>query len=238
MICAIHQPNFLPYLGFFDKLLRSDVFILYDTAQYSRGDFHNRNRIKTPGGVKWLTVPVHLHFGQPIQDVRVAAANLARSHLGLLRQCYGKARWYEPLAAGIERAYQAASSGWLCDLTGRLLELVLDWLGYSGKVVWASSLNLDRSKRASDSLAEMVDRVGALTYLSGPGARSYLRDQPFRERGLAVAWQEFHHPVYDQPWGPFVPNLSILDALFNLGPWETARLLTWCSAAARPPVVA
>ena len=226
MICAVHQPNFLPYLGFFDKLLQSDVFVLYDTAEFSRSGFHNRNRIKTSHGVTWLTVPVQLHRGQSIKDVPVADPDFRLAHSRSFRHHYGQSRFYEALAGGFERAYGNGPSGLLVDVNRRLLDHLCDLLGYSGRVVLASDLNLDRSKKSSEALAEMVAAVGASIYLSGPGGRDYLCETPFGERGVKVVWQDFHHPRYDQLWGEFVPNLSVADALFNLGPAELVRRLS------------
>jgi hypothetical protein len=106
MICAVHQPNFIPYLGFFAKFARCDVFVLYDTAQYSKGDFHNRNRIKTTSRASWLTVPVPVWSGQPIREVVTTGPDFARRHLRSLAIHSRRARHFEAVFAGIERAFR------------------------------------------------------------------------------------------------------------------------------------
>ncbi|HEV3022061.1 MAG TPA: WbqC family protein [Pirellulales bacterium] len=232
MLCAVHQPNFFPYLGFFHKLVHADVFVLYDTALYSRTGFHNRNRIKTAHGVKWLTVPVHVRRGQAIREALASDAEEVRSHLRTLEVNYRRAAFFDDVYPQLERAYAGAVPPTLVELNRRMFDAVCRMFGYCGRVVMTSELDIDLDLNASEALAAMVERVGATSYVSGPGGRGYLDEGVFRARGLEVVWQDFHHPIYDQLWGAFEPNLSVLDVLFNVGPSAARRLLQEAPLAA------
>jgi hypothetical protein len=218
MICAVHQPNFIPYLGFFHKAGRSDVFILYDTAQYSKNDFTNRNRIKTPQGPLWLTVPVSLHLGERIGEVKTApVATFCDKHLKTIAGAYKKAPFFADIFPLIEQAY-AAPLERIVDLTIPLIRAILGRLFPRVKIVLSSEMELDLNLKSTEALVVMMQKVGADTYLSGPGAREYLEEAQFEHVGVKVEWQEFHHPSYPQLWGgDFVANLSVIDALFMLG---------------------
>lgn len=225
MICAVHQPNFIPYLGFFHKAGGSDVFILYDTAQYSKNDFTNRNRIKTPQGPLWLTVPVSLHLGERIGEVRMAPiATFRDKHLKTIAGAYKKAPFFGEIFPLIEEVY-ARSIDRLTDLNSPLIHVFLERLFPHVKVVLSSEMNLDPNLKSTEALVAMMQKIGADTYLSGPGAREYLEEAQFERVGVKVAWQDFHHPTYAQLWDKeFMPNLSIIDALFMLG-FDGARKL-------------
>jgi hypothetical protein len=223
MICAVHQPDFLPYLGFFDKFAHSDMFVLYDTAQYSKGGFHNRNRINTPHGPMWLTVPVHVRYRQSIKQVALADRNFIRSHLRTLEFQYKRAKFFESNFESIERIYKTFALQLLTDFNKQLLFYFFELFGKPVKVVMASDLGLDPGKKANEALLEIAEKVGASTYLSGPGGRDYIDERTFAERGIQVAWRQFQYPVYEQPWREFIPNLSVIDALFNVGPQGLRR---------------
>ena len=227
MICSVHQPNFIPYLGFFDKVKKSDVFVVYDTAQYSKNDFHNRNRIKTPQGAQWLTLPVSLHLGDRIQDVATAPIESYRDkHLKTIIGAYKKAPFFADIFPLIENVYRQPVSH-MVDITIPLLTVIIERLAPHCRIVLASELSCDLNLRSTEALVEIIKKVGADTYLSGPGARDYLEEPLFGAIGARVEWQDFHHPVYPQLWGgEFVPNLSVIDALFMLGFDGVKKLLT------------
>jgi hypothetical protein len=229
MICAVHQPNFLPYLGFFDKLYRCDVFVLYDTAQFVKREFHNRNRIiGTQGTPEWLTVPVAVRFGQRIADISIAddSQPFRDQHLRTLEYAYGHRPGASETIAAVSEAYTAHGFGSLVELNVDLLDRVVELLGGGPRRVLASELGIDPTLRSTDALVAIVQSVGADTYLSGAGGRGYLDEDRVAAAGIDLAWQDFHHPVYAQhAIGDFVPNLSIVDCLCEIGPTETARLL-------------
>jgi hypothetical protein len=225
MICAIHQPNFLPYLGFFSKYKNSDSFVLYDTAQYSKNDYHNRNTIKTSNGPIWLTVPVSMSLGQLIKDVQLANTDFVGQHLKTLEFNYKKTPFFEKYFPAIKEIYSKPKLHLLVDLTIPLLEYFFELLDANKKVILASSLDLDVLKKSTDALVEITKKVGANEYLAGKGSKDYLEEAKFDSSGLKLTWQDFHHPKYLQLWGEFVPNMSVIDALFNIGHEEILKLL-------------
>jgi hypothetical protein len=219
MICVIHQPNFLPYLGFFDKILKSDVFIIYDTAQYSKNDFHNRNKIKTISGALWLTVPVSVTVGMQIKDVKIASSHFIKKHLSTIKMNYSKSHFFDIYYPAIEEIYcSVLSNPSLVDFNVKFIKFILEILGYNGKIINSSSLNVSNDLKSTAAIVAMCRNINADIYISGVGAREYLEEQFFSQNNIELRWQNFSHPVYSQNFGAFVPNLSILDAIFNIGP--------------------
>lgn len=219
MICAIHQPNFLPYLGFFDKARRSDVFIIYDTAQYSKNEFHNRNKIKTSSGPLWLTIPVSYKFGQKINQVKISNSVFVKKHLESIKCNYVKAPYFDKYFPEIERIYsKALTENNLSNFSVSFLEFFFRVLKVKAKIVKASDLDLSPGLKSAEAIVEICKKVKASEYLSGAGAREYLDEKVLKESGINLAWQSFTHPVYPQCFGTFLPNMSVLDAVFNVGP--------------------
>ena len=219
MIVGIHQPNFLPWLGYFYKIAKSDVFVLLDNVQYTKNSFINRNRIKTSQGAMWLTVPVRIkgRFGQLIKDVEINdTVDWQKKHLGTLGANYGKARFFEAIFQGLKTIYYADDWSNLCELNVRLLEWVLSLLKLEKRIVRASDLNV--KGESTRLLVSIVKAVGGDVYLSGFGGAKYQEEELFKQEGIELQYYEFNHPVYPQLWSDFVPNLSIIDLLFNCGP--------------------
>lgn len=223
---AIHQPNFLPYPGFFYKMARSDVFILYDTAQFSKNEWHNRNRIKTPNGLAWLTVPVRSPRFQPIEAVKIDNSQSWQNRLWqTVVANYRRARFFDEYAPPLQKILAEASWPLLRDLNMACVKLVQAALDLDSKVVLASSLAPPRSENPTRKLIEMVGMVGGSTYLCGPGAGAYLDMSQFGTESVPIEIAKMPANSYTQLWGgPFVPGLSILDAILNCGP-ETRQIL-------------
>ena len=225
MIVAAHQPAYLPWLGYLDKMARADVFVVMDDLQYEAQNFQNRNRIKLNNGAGWLTVPLERgHQSDRICDKRIRndASNpkehWQRRTWATLQVHYGRTPFFERYAAEIEDLY---TRPWerLVDLDLHILELARRWFGITVPIVLSSSLGLEGQKTAR--IADMCRKVGAKVYLSGRGgSTSYLDLDLLARAGVSVAWQSFEHPVYPQryPQLGFVSHLSFLDALFNAGP--------------------
>jgi hypothetical protein len=214
---AIHQPQYLPWLGYFDKMDRVDCFVLLDDAQFTRNDWQNRNRIKTRTGWQWLTVPVLHRHRQRLGDVRVnGTVPWPRKHLGALVANYTGAPAFADHRPFLETVY---GHPWprLLDLTLSTLRYLAEALGIETKLVLASTLGLPEPQDASDRLVAICRALGADGYLSGDGAREYLDVERFERAGIDVAFQAFACPVYPQRFGPFEPNLSVVDLLFNCG---------------------
>ena len=222
MICAVHQPQYLPWLGFFSKLDAADVFVLYDDTQYKHDEWQNRNRIKTPNGVQWLTVPVHHSQGEQIWDIRID--NLKpwrRKHAQALATNYARSPYAAQYANDLEVIY---SEDWqrLAELNHALIGLLTGWLGIDTPTLCSSEL--DYAGRATEALISICKEVGADTYLSGPGGRDYLETERFAAEGLTLLFHDVEHPVYEQPFGEFVPGLSAVDLCFNCGPQSLALI--------------
>lgn len=222
MIAAGHQPNYLPWLGFFDKMFQCDVFIILDDVQYEKQGFTNRNKVKTFQGIKWLTVPVK-HVGHPlaVNEVQISNASepdWAKRHWLTLKQNYCKAPFWEKYAVFFEDIYK---KNWtkLFDLNMCLIRGIMRFLNIHTPLVLSSSLGV-YAKKSEGALAR-CKAVGADTLFSGTGAKAYLNLEEFKREGIKVVFQDFQYPIYTQLHGDFAPNLSVVDYLFCTGgkPW-------------------
>jgi hypothetical protein len=214
---AIMQPTYLPWVGYFDLIDQSDVFVLYDTVQFEKQSWQQRNRLKTAQGVQWLTVPVHQSLGQRIDEVRTSEATAWRhKHWMALVTNYAKAPFWPQHSPLFEAAYQ---SPWehLADLNIHLLTEMTRAFGLRSNFVRASSLP-SFAGRKEEPLLALCEHFGADTYLSPAGARTYLIDDvPFRARGLSLRFQAYEHPIWPQQFGEFAPHVSAVDLLFHCG---------------------
>jgi hypothetical protein len=226
-VVAIHQPNFLPWLGFFHKLAISDVFILLDTVEFSRGSRTNRVQVIAGHSPSWLTVPVRRpDHGEPrIIDARIDDSRpWRRKALRTLEVSYSPRPGFADTFALVDEV--------LSDRTDRLAQLnevgirrIAEALSLdAGKLVRASELPACGSR--SELLASLVEAVGGTVYLSGAGADGYLEVAPFVSRGIEVRVQRFTPPDYAQGHGEPIRGLSVLDAMMNVGSSQTRRLLT------------
>lgn len=213
MIATIHQPDFLPWLGFFDRWQKSDLYIILDDVQFLRRGWNHRDKIKTRNGTNWLTVPVLKkgNYNQLIRDVKIDnGTNWRYKHLKTLEANYKKAQNFEYCFKKIKKIYDEKNS-FLIDLNLSLLHFVTAELGITTPTVFASD-----SKITSTSTLRLIDLVKAVDgtdYLAGLGSKDYLDESLFKKENIKVAWQEFNHPVYSQLHGEFIPMLSSLDYL-------------------------
>ncbi len=218
MIVSIHQPAYLPWLGYFHKILCSDVFVFLDTVQLEKNVFADRNRVRTASGVRWLTVPLLMkgHMDKSIGEMLInSTANWKRKHLGTIAQAYRDRPHYERYAGELEALINGAGDP--------LGEFLFGMLGYflgalnigEKKILRASEMKAGGSR--AELLANIAKEAGADTYLSGAAGREYLDAAPFEAAGIEVAFQGFRHPEYDQGYPDFEPNLGVVDALFNCG---------------------
>jgi hypothetical protein len=232
MIVAIHQPNYIPWLGYFYKLHQCDTFVFLDNVQLPRGrSFVTRNRIKTPQGERWLTIPCkrkgkteQLICETDIDD----SLNWQAKHWETLRHSYGKAPYFGEYYDLFNRLYQEEWTK-LAKLNEYIIEMLCKALGLNHKFTKASALGIDGG--GTQLLINICKAVGANIYLSGFGGANYQEEELFREAGIALKYYEFEHPVYPQLWGDFSPNLSIIDLLFNCGPESMDIILGKKSAA-------
>jgi hypothetical protein len=235
VLVAIHQPEHMPWLGFFDKLLRADAFVLLDDVQFSKGDFQNRNRVKGQGGAQWLTVPVEHRFGQKINEVEIAGDAWRAKHWKTLHSCYARAAHFGEFAGRFEELY-ARPWARLSELNVEAIRVLARAFGVEKEFVFSSALGAGGQK--SGLVLNICKAVGASRYYSGRAGSTYLDADAFRREGIEIVVQEFEHPVYEQLFlkeQGFVPNLSAVDLLFNRGA-EGLSLIAECElkAEARP----
>jgi WbqC-like protein family len=216
---AIVQSCYIPWKGYFDLIDRVDEFVLLDDAQFTKRDWRNRNRIKTPQGASWLTVPVQVkgRYLQRIDETLVSDPDWAVRHWKTLHHAYSTAACFDEIRPTIEDAYaQVANEPRLSVVNRVLLEAIFPLLGVETALRWSTEFPGDGVK--TERLLEICRAVGATEYVSGPSARFYLDEAAFAAHGIAVSWIDYEgYPEYDQLHPPFEHTVSILDVLFNTG---------------------
>jgi hypothetical protein len=224
MIVAAHQPNFLPWLGFFDRMRQADLFVLVDHVQFERQNYQNRTLIKADTGPRWVTVPVEqASQGERIVDKKICRQrggkyDWSRKTLLSLRQSYARAPHFKDYEKSLEAIF---TSPWerLVDMNIALLDFARAALEIKTPVYRSSELGISGQK--SDMVLNLCRAVGAKTYIAGlGGSKGYLDEAAFKAAGIAVSWQKFEHPVYPQEpsSAPFARGLSVVDLLVNCGP--------------------
>lgn len=221
MILAGHQPNYLPYIGFFHKAANCDVFALWDSVQFvKRGTFGwiNRNKIKTHKGWMWLTVPVLTKgkYTQLIMDTHINNdISWQKKHWKSIYLNYNKAPYFSKYSDFFKQIYQKKWDR-LADLNETIIKYIIDIFEIKVKIIRCSNFLLN-----SDGTALIIDvckETGADTFLSGTHGKDYLDEAEFKKNNIKLIYQNFEHPCYNQLHGPFIENLSIIDLLFNEGP--------------------
>jgi hypothetical protein len=218
MIAAVHQPNFLPWLGYFYKMLKCDRFVLLDDVQYNRRSITSRVKIKTQNGDQWLTVPVKKkgRYHQLIAEVELEPGSHWKNKvLGTLQTCYGKSPYFYDYFPGIEAIIQKDHLR-LSELNIELIEWLALQLEIETPMSRSSGLH-GIAGQSTERLAAICQTLGAEDYLSGFGGQKYQEEEIFRKKNIRLILYEFKHPEYTQMWGEFVPGLSTVDLLFNCG---------------------
>ncbi|MDO4476184.1 MAG: WbqC family protein [Lachnospiraceae bacterium] len=216
---AILQSNYIPWKGYFDIINMVDEFILYDDMQYTRRDWRNRNKIKTPRGEQWLTIPVEVKgkFFQKINETKVANHDWAHDHWRAIQLNYAKAPYfkkYEPIFADLYE--KAAQLEYLSEINHLFMTTICELLGIKTKITWSSDYELVDGK--TERLAGLVKSAGGGYYLSGPAAKDYIVDEVFEEAGIELDYMSYEgYPDYPQLYGDFTPSVSVLDLLFMTG---------------------
>lgn len=217
-ILTAHQPLYIPWLGFFQKVSMSDVFCLWDDVQFSPNDYIHRNRIKSPNGPIWLTVPVHTkdHREKTINDMCIDnSQNWRRVHWNSLMVAYGnKGPYFESYNNFFEQVYK---KDWekLADLDEYILTYLLKELGISVTFLKASEQQFEGKK--SDRVLDMCIKLGADLYIFGEMGEDYADRDLFSDKGIKILFQNYKHPEYPQLYGDFISHLSVLDLLFCFG---------------------
>ena len=220
MRIAISQPTYLPWCGYFDLIDQVDKFVVLDNVQFEKQSWQHRNRIKTPAGLQWLTVPVRFHgrFGQLIQEVEIRDIGFAGKHLRAIELNYRRAPFFEKYFPTLQRLVPCQVGSKLVDLNLRLLQWLCDALQLNVSFVRASALSA--TGKRTELLANICVELGATEYLSPIGSADYLLSEMelLTARDVAVSFQHYGHPQYRQLFSPFVPYACVLDLLFNEGP--------------------
>jgi hypothetical protein len=214
---AVHQPNYLPYIGFFDKMKKSDIFVIYDDAQFNKSDFQHRNKIRIHQGWKWLTVPVEKK-SIPIKDIKVKYGNIKKElewneeHLREIKDNYRNAPNYANYIKYFELLYEKEYEN-LIDINMEIIKLLKEKFEIDSKLIFSSELGL--TSKATSRLVEITEILNGDIYLSGPAGRNYLDVSLFEEKGIKVEYQDLIHPIYKQQYQGFIPNMSSIDFLLN-----------------------
>ncbi|AEA67783.1 WbqC family protein [Pseudomonas brassicacearum] len=215
---AILQSNYIPWKGYFDIIASVDEFILYDDMQYTRRDWRNRNQIKTPQGLQWLTVPVLVKgkYHQKIRETEIDGTEWAAAHWKSLVQNYSRAPHFHEIAKWLEPLYLNTSYTHLSILNQRFIQAICDYLNITTRI--SHSWDYKQVDGKTERLAELCVQAGATEYVSGPSAKNYVDEQIFEAMNIKLTWFDYAgYPDYPQLWGEFTHGVTILDLLFNCG---------------------
>ncbi|WP_312703802.1 WbqC family protein [Stutzerimonas nitrititolerans] len=215
---AILQSNYIPWKGYFDMIAAVDEFILYDDMQYTRRDWRNRNQIKTPQGLQWLTVPVLVKgkYHQKICETEIDGTNWMAAHWKALAQNYRRAPHFAEIASWLEPLYLAEPFTHISQSNRRFIEAICTYLGIKTTITnsWDYTLLDGKTER----LADLCVQAGGTDYISGPTAKDYIDENVFSDLGIKLTWFDYvGYPEYPQLWGEFTHGVTILDLLFNCG---------------------
>ena len=217
MRVTILQPSYLPWLGFFEQMTRSDKFVLLDDVQYTRRDWRNRNKVRVKEGWVWLTVPVQQksRFSQSLLETRIDnSVSWRRKHLETLRQHYCKAPFFEKYFPRCQQVYEKDWT-FLFVLCLETIQFLKEEMGIETPLLRSSEMKPGGEK--TERLVSICRELGATHYLSGESGSNYIAEEDFSSQGIALEYQNYEHPVYPQRYTGFVPHLSAIDLLFNCG---------------------
>lgn len=214
---TIHQPQYLPWLPYFAKILPCDTFIFLDQVAFQKNGVQNRNEIKTANGRTMLTIPVKQHLGQLIKDTAIALPLLAKKHLKTIEMAYKKSPFFDEIMTLITPILTAEHDN-LCKLNCALTKAILNYLKFTGEILFASKMDIEGS--ASELIRNICIASNSNHYLSGQGGKNYMDLDDFKKHNIQVSFHQYSVQPYSQlhPKLEFMPDLSVLDLLFNLGP--------------------
>ncbi len=220
MIVAIQQPEHLPWLGFFDKMRKCDLYIFLDNVQFKKRYFENRNKILTADGSRWITVPVLTKgsFTQNINEVLIDNSEKWRNkYLGTLQRAYSKTAYFDDFFPMLEKVIGKRHDK-LLDLNLELINVIRDYFEIDTQCEMASDIVSDDNIKGSDLILELCVRTRTDTYISGPDGMNYLNLEKFQKAGIEVVYHDYEHPVYKQRYEKnFISHMSITDLIFNNG---------------------
>ncbi len=217
-IVTIHQPNYLPWLGFFSKIKQCDTYVILDNVKYTKNSVINRTKIRIKDGWCYLTIPINrAYYDLKICDVKLPENQLwQENHWATLRLNYLKSEFFSSYEQFFEKLYTKKIE-YLSELNQEIIFYLFDCLDINVEIFKTSKLNLDENLRKTDLLIEILRRADASTYFSGPSGKNYLEIKKFSQNDIELKFFEYKHPIYKQRFSGFEPNLSAIDMLFNIG---------------------
>jgi len=218
----ISQSNYIPWKGYFDAINEADIFVLYDDMQYTKGDWRNRNQIKTPNGLKWLSIPVQVKgkYYQKINETKVVDNNWRKKHWQSVVQNYSKTPFFKEYGSLFEDLYLSSREQLLSRINYSFLIAIAKLLGITSQIKWSSEFELKGDK--NQKLINICKELKVTQYLSGPTAADYLDENLFSQSGIEVKWMDYtSYAEYPQLFGSFEHGVTILDLIFNTGPKAT-----------------
>ena len=223
-VVAIHQPEYLPWLGFFKKMMNAELFVFLDDVQFRKKGWQNRNRIRINDGTALLSIPVHTHSYPKINEVTIDnEKNWSIRHKKSILYNYARAPYFDEIKDFIESIFEKKFQ-YLVDLNTEIIKFIMNELEIKSKIVFSSELEI--SKKGSDRVLDICKAVGADHYITGTfWAESNLRVEEFKKSNIDIEFQKFQHPIYKQIHGEFIPEMSIIDLLFNEGRKEAKKIL-------------
>lgn len=231
---AIVQSSYIPWKGYFDLINLADEFILFDDVQYTRRDWRNRNTIKTPQGLQWLTIPVEVkgRFHQLIRETRVSDPGWGGRHWRSLVHNYGRAAFFHEYAGRLEELFLGATDPFLSAINHRFMAALCEILGIGTRISRSSDYEMIEGK--TERLVHLCVQACATDYLSGPSARAYIDEALFARAGIRVRYIDYAgYPEYRQLHGPFEHHVSALDLILNEGPGAPTFMKSFTEREAR-----
>ncbi|MFW9942187.1 MAG: WbqC family protein [Candidatus Thorarchaeota archaeon] len=215
---AILQSSYIPWKGYFDMINMVDEFILYDDMQYTRRDWRNRNKIKTPNGLKWLTIPVDVKgkYFQKINETLISDKEWAKIHWQTIMYNYRKAKYFTYYKPLFEELYLNCNEKHLSLINYKFISAINSILGINTKISWSSDYKLEVGK--TERLIGLCKSTGALEYISGPAAKDYIVESLFEHEKIKLSWMDYsNYPEYKQMYPPFEHCVTIIDLILNEG---------------------
>mgnify|MGYP001193410364 CR=1 FL=1 len=227
MQISIHQPNYFPWLGYFYKIINSDIFVFLDNVQYSKGSYTNRTKLSINDSIKWITLPIKYKFGTNINNIEVLNNKWKLEHLNKLHFYYSKSKFYKEIWPLANSIYMNNKEIKLSEINIFFIKKIIEYFEINVKLYKSSEILIKTNLYGDDRLIELIKNIsGVDTYISGNGALDYQSEEKFNLHNIKVKYTPKAFSSYNQQGNiNFIPGLSILDCLFNIGKKDTLKLL-------------
>lgn len=219
---AIIQSNYIPWKGYFNVIDRVDEFIIYDEVQYTKRDWRNRNKIKTPQGLSWLSVAVEVKgkYFQKITETKIAEESFKTKHWNTIVANYSKANYFKDYKDQVQELYRTCPTDTISSVNLHFIKAINKILDINTPISFSEDYprNPDYPEDPNFRLIDLCEQSGATKYLSGPAAKDYMDLDEFKKHGIDVEWMSYEYPEYTQLHGEFSHYVTVLDLIFNMGP--------------------